>query len=134
MGWGHTGRTPSAWHNSFPSGCQSEPINASSIENILIFSLEHLELCLSGAVLMENLEAVLDQPITSQISQLLKKKVDEVRGARISPAARDGQDTLWEQGWRCPSGSLHPFLPCFPFPRPCCKCITDYWLFATIKC
>ncbi|KAF4792033.1 mesothelin-like protein [Turdus rufiventris] len=57
--------------------CQSEPINASSIEDIPISSLEHLELCLSGAVLMENLEAVLDQPITSQISQLLKKKVDE---------------------------------------------------------
>ncbi|NXD40930.1 MSLNL protein, partial [Copsychus sechellarum] len=63
--------------------CQSDPITASSIDEILLLSLEQLDLCLSSDVLIENLETVLVQPITSQISQILKKKVDEFFHSRI---------------------------------------------------
>ncbi|NXH05064.1 MSLNL protein, partial [Loxia leucoptera] len=68
--------------------CQSEPITASNIEDIILYLphpddlgqldlLNQLDLCLSNDVLIENLEAVLDLPITTQASRVLKKKVDE---------------------------------------------------------
>ncbi|NWY92611.1 MSLNL protein, partial [Loxia curvirostra] len=68
--------------------CQSEPIAASNIEDIILYLphpddlgqldlLNQLDLCLSNDVLIENLEAVLDLPITTQASRVLKKKVDE---------------------------------------------------------
>ncbi|CAN8192173.1 unnamed protein product [Coccothraustes coccothraustes] len=57
--------------------CQSELITASNIEDIIFLSPEELDLCLSNDVLIKNLEAVLDLPITSQASRVLKKKVDE---------------------------------------------------------
>ncbi|XP_062359844.1 mesothelin-like protein [Cinclus cinclus] len=63
--------------------CQSEPITASNIPDILTLSLDQLDPCLSNDVLIENLEAVLEQPITSEISQILKKKVDEVFHSEI---------------------------------------------------
>ncbi|XP_016157273.1 PREDICTED: mesothelin-like protein [Ficedula albicollis] len=58
--------------------CQSDPITAKNIDEILILSLEQLDLCLSNDVLIKNLEGVVVLPITSEISQVLKKKVDEV--------------------------------------------------------
>ncbi|NWH87467.1 MSLNL protein, partial [Aegithalos caudatus] len=57
--------------------CQSEPITASNIADSVFLPPDELELCLSSDVLMANLEAVLDEPITSETSQVLKKKVDE---------------------------------------------------------
>ncbi|NXR25842.1 MSLNL protein, partial [Cinclus mexicanus] len=63
--------------------CQSEPITANNIPDILTLSLDQLDLCLSNDVLIENLETVLEQPITSEISQILKKKVDEVFHSEI---------------------------------------------------
>ncbi|XP_050836243.1 mesothelin-like protein [Serinus canaria] len=57
--------------------CQSEPITASHIEDIIFLSPEELDLCLSNDVLIENLEAVLDLPINSEGSLVLKQKVDE---------------------------------------------------------
>ncbi|XP_059717248.1 mesothelin-like protein [Haemorhous mexicanus] len=57
--------------------CQSKPITASNIEDIIFLSPDELDLCLSNDVLIKNLEAVLDLPITSQASWVLKKKVDE---------------------------------------------------------
>ncbi|NXU96826.1 MSLNL protein, partial [Cettia cetti] len=58
--------------------CQSGPITASNISDAFLFlTPEELGLCLSSDVLMGNLEAVLDQPITSEVSLVLKKKVDE---------------------------------------------------------
>ncbi|XP_014741840.1 PREDICTED: mesothelin-like protein [Sturnus vulgaris] len=59
------------------SGCLSEPITASNIDDILFLTIEQLDPCLSNDVLIKNLQAVLDLPITSQMSQILKKKVDE---------------------------------------------------------
>ncbi|NXO45928.1 MSLNL protein, partial [Locustella ochotensis] len=65
-------------------GCQSQPITAGNITDILLLlSPEELDLCLSSEVLMENLEAVLENPITTQISRVLKKKVDEFYPAGI---------------------------------------------------
>ncbi|NXL16295.1 MSLNL protein, partial [Setophaga kirtlandii] len=60
-----------------PDRCQFEPITASNIEDIVFLSPEDLDLCLSNDVLVENLEAVLVLPITSEASCVLKKKVDE---------------------------------------------------------
>ncbi|XP_059340698.1 microtubule-actin cross-linking factor 1, isoforms 6/7-like [Ammospiza nelsoni] len=57
--------------------CQSEPITASNIEDIGLLFPEELDLCLSNDVLVENLKAVLDQPIPSEAYLVLKKKVDE---------------------------------------------------------
>ncbi|NXF26195.1 MSLNL protein, partial [Rhodinocichla rosea] len=57
--------------------CQYEPITASNIEDIIFLFPEELDLCLSNDVLVENLEAVLELPMTSQASLVLKKKVDE---------------------------------------------------------
>ncbi|XP_056359645.1 mesothelin-like protein [Oenanthe melanoleuca] len=57
--------------------CQSEPITADSIFEILDLSLEQLDLCLSNDVLIKNLEDVVVLPIPSEMSQVLKKKVDE---------------------------------------------------------
>ncbi|NWR99396.1 MSLNL protein, partial [Motacilla alba] len=59
--------------------CLSEPITASNIEYIIVYlsELDQLDLCLSNNVLIENLEAVLDLPITTGASWVLKKKVDE---------------------------------------------------------
>ncbi|NXJ19051.1 MSLNL protein, partial [Dicrurus megarhynchus] len=54
--------------------CPSEPITADSIP---LLSSEELDLCLSNDFLIENLEAVLEQPITSGALKILKKKVDE---------------------------------------------------------
>ncbi|NXH35236.1 MSLNL protein, partial [Myiagra hebetior] len=54
--------------------CPSEPITADSIPYL---TPEQLDLCLSKDFLIENLEAVLDQPITSQSAEILKKKVDQ---------------------------------------------------------
>ncbi|NXA58779.1 MSLNL protein, partial [Mohoua ochrocephala] len=55
-------------------GCPSEPITADSIP---FLTLEELDLCLSSDFLIENLEAVLEQPISTESSQILKKKVDQ---------------------------------------------------------
>ncbi|NWW63939.1 MSLNL protein, partial [Ifrita kowaldi] len=55
--------------------CPSEPITA---ESILSLSPEELDLCLSNDFLIENLEAVLEQPITTNSSKILKKKVDQL--------------------------------------------------------
>ncbi|NWW41267.1 MSLNL protein, partial [Panurus biarmicus] len=64
--------------------CQSEPITASNIaDTILYLSPDELDLCLSSDVLINNLEAVLEQPFTSQVSWVLKKKVDEFFSGRI---------------------------------------------------
>ncbi|NXR75066.1 MSLNL protein, partial [Pycnonotus jocosus] len=58
--------------------CESEPVTANNIDDTVPFlSPEELNLCLSSEVLIENLEAVLDQPLTSGALQVLKKKVDE---------------------------------------------------------
>ncbi|NXP96069.1 MSLNL protein, partial [Passerina amoena] len=57
--------------------CQSEPITASNIEDIFFLSPEELDLCLSNDVLVENLEAVVNEPVTLEASRVLKKKVDE---------------------------------------------------------
>ncbi|NXQ59571.1 MSLNL protein, partial [Anthoscopus minutus] len=58
--------------------CQSKPITASNIsEAILFLSPEQLDLCLSSDVLIENLEAVLVLPNPLEVSQVLKRKVDE---------------------------------------------------------
>ncbi|NXE71144.1 MSLNL protein, partial [Calcarius ornatus] len=57
--------------------CPWGPITASNIEDVALLSPEELDLCLSNAVLVDNLEAVLDLPITSQANLVLKKKVDE---------------------------------------------------------
>ncbi|XP_066054582.1 mucin-2-like [Chamaea fasciata] len=57
--------------------CESQPITASSIGNIPLLSPEELDLCLSSEVLIENLEAVLSEPITTDGFQVLKKKVDK---------------------------------------------------------
>ncbi|XP_038007580.1 mesothelin-like protein [Motacilla alba alba] len=66
---------------SLPSGCQSKPITASNIDYIIVYlielDLDQLNLCLSNDVLVENLEAVLDLPITTGAAWVLKKKVDE---------------------------------------------------------
>ncbi|XP_058705969.1 mesothelin-like protein [Poecile atricapillus] len=60
------------------AGCQSEPITASNIDDTVPFlTPEELDLCLSSDVLIENLEAVLGQPITTNTYPVLKKKVDE---------------------------------------------------------
>ncbi|NWH96576.1 MSLNL protein, partial [Tichodroma muraria] len=59
--------------------CPSEPVTASNIDDTVPFlAPEQLDLCLSSRVLIENLEAVLDQPISTEAYQVLKKKVDEV--------------------------------------------------------
>ncbi|NXO14696.1 MSLNL protein, partial [Oriolus oriolus] len=55
-------------------GCPSEPITA---DTILFYTHEEIDLCLSNEYLIENLEAVLEQPIPVQLYQILKKKVDE---------------------------------------------------------
>ncbi|XP_041318001.1 mesothelin-like protein [Pyrgilauda ruficollis] len=61
--------------------CQSKPITASNIDDIIFYlspdMLDQLDLCLSNDVLIQNLEAVLAWPITSEASWVLKKKVDE---------------------------------------------------------
>ncbi|XP_039587781.1 mesothelin-like protein [Passer montanus] len=61
--------------------CQSKPITASNISDIFLYlspdMLDQLDLCLSNDVLIQNLEAVLAQPITSKPLRVLKKKVDE---------------------------------------------------------
>lgn len=63
-----------------PSGCESEPVTASNIDDTVPFlSPEELNLCLSSDVLIKNLQAVLEQPVSSEALQVLKKKVDEVR-------------------------------------------------------
>ncbi|NXI84612.1 MSLNL protein, partial [Rhipidura dahli] len=53
--------------------CPSEPIT----ESIPFLTPEELDLCLSSDFLIANLEDVLDQPVTSQSSKILKKKVDQ---------------------------------------------------------
>ncbi|XP_063270853.1 uncharacterized protein LOC134559716 [Prinia subflava] len=89
--------------------CQSKPITASNIADTVPFlSPEELDLCLSRDVLIKNLEAVLELPLTSEAMWVLKKKVDEVRG---DTGQERGQDTLWEQGsvdkgMRVPEGSF----------------------------
>ncbi|NXP59990.1 MSLNL protein, partial [Chloropsis cyanopogon] len=61
--------------------CQYDPITATNIEDIIRYlspeMLDQLDLCLSNDVLIKNLEAVLDLPITSEASWVLKRKVDE---------------------------------------------------------
>ncbi|RMC17557.1 hypothetical protein DUI87_05220 [Hirundo rustica rustica] len=58
--------------------CESEPITDSNITDAVLFLLpEELDLCLSSDLLVKNLEAVLEQPITTETSRVLKKKVDE---------------------------------------------------------
>lgn len=121
--------------NSLPSGCQSEPITASNIEDIILFllpddhnqlDLDQLDLCLSNDVLVENLEAVLVLPIPLEASRVLKKKVDEVRGGTgQEPPSSTGQAGMGSVGtglkvpkWvlcthSCP---IFPSLPCF-LPR-----------------
>ncbi|NWV65012.1 MSLNL protein, partial [Malurus elegans] len=61
--------------------CLSEPITTSSIAGDILtldYTPEQLDLCLSNDVLIENLEALLEQPFTSEYLQILKKKVDEI--------------------------------------------------------
>ncbi|NWV87368.1 MSLNL protein, partial [Machaerirhynchus nigripectus] len=55
-------------------GCPSEPI---TVDWVPLLTPKELDLCLSNDVLIENLEAVLEQPLTSQSSRILKKKVDQ---------------------------------------------------------
>ncbi|XP_014107893.1 PREDICTED: mesothelin-like protein [Pseudopodoces humilis] len=58
--------------------CQSEPITASNIDDTVPYlTFDQLDLCLSSDVLIENLEAVLEQPITTDTYRVLKRKVDE---------------------------------------------------------
>ncbi|NWX64398.1 MSLNL protein, partial [Promerops cafer] len=60
--------------------CRSDPITASNIDDIIYLfpdQLDQLDACLSNEVLIENLEAVLELPIPSEASWVLKKKVDE---------------------------------------------------------
>ncbi|XP_033373894.1 mesothelin-like protein [Parus major] len=58
--------------------CQSGPITASNISDAVIYlTPEELDLCLRSDVLIENLEAVLDQPVITDTYPVLKKKVDE---------------------------------------------------------
>ncbi|NXH98142.1 MSLNL protein, partial [Pachycephala philippinensis] len=59
-------------------GCPFEPITASSIVDIAYLTPEELNQCLSNDVLIENLEAVLKQPIILESTQILKKKVDQL--------------------------------------------------------
>ncbi|NWY45487.1 MSLNL protein, partial [Sylvia atricapilla] len=57
--------------------CEFGPVTASNIYTVSLLSPEELDLCLSNEVLIENLEAVLVEPVTIQASKVLKKKVDE---------------------------------------------------------
>ncbi|NXP38526.1 MSLNL protein, partial [Leiothrix lutea] len=58
--------------------CEFEPVTASNINDTVSYlSAEQLDLCLSSEVLVENLEAVLEQPIINEGLPVLKKKVDE---------------------------------------------------------
>ncbi|XP_030814304.1 mesothelin-like protein [Camarhynchus parvulus] len=66
--------------------CQSKPITASNIEDIILLflpdyfnqlDLDQLDLCLSNDVLVDNLEVVLELPLTTEANLVLKKKVDE---------------------------------------------------------
>ncbi|XP_068063527.1 mesothelin-like protein [Anomalospiza imberbis] len=61
--------------------CLYGPITARNIENIILYlspeELDQLDPCLSNDVLIKNLEAVLDLPINTEASWVLKKKVDE---------------------------------------------------------
>ncbi|NXH86911.1 MSLNL protein, partial [Edolisoma coerulescens] len=60
-------------------GCPFEPVTASSIVyDVLSLTPEQLDLCLSSDVLIENLEAVLEQPVPLESSRILKKKVDQL--------------------------------------------------------
>ncbi|NXB11722.1 MSLNL protein, partial [Cnemophilus loriae] len=55
-----------------------QPINASTIaDSVLFLTPEELDLCLSSDILIENLETVLVEPVTSETLKILKKKVDE---------------------------------------------------------
>ncbi|NXB32480.1 MSLNL protein, partial [Eulacestoma nigropectus] len=56
-------------------GCPSKPITADSIP---LLTPEKLDLCLSSDALIKNLEAVVEQPISIESSQILKKKVDQL--------------------------------------------------------
>ncbi|NXB88185.1 MSLNL protein, partial [Vidua chalybeata] len=61
--------------------CPYGPITAGNIDDIFIYlspdQLDQLDQCLSNDVLIEKLEAVLELPITTDASRVLKKKVDE---------------------------------------------------------
>ncbi|NWT01384.1 MSLNL protein, partial [Mionectes macconnelli] len=62
--------------------CPLEPINATTIAEsgflLLTYSAEEFNLCLSNDVLMENLEALLNLPLTVQHFEVMKEKVDQV--------------------------------------------------------
>ncbi|NXC64186.1 MSLNL protein, partial [Aleadryas rufinucha] len=58
--------------------CPPKPITANTIDDCVPYlTPEELDLYLSSDVLIENLEAVLALPISSESSQVLKKKVDQ---------------------------------------------------------
>ncbi|XP_027539725.1 endochitinase A-like [Neopelma chrysocephalum] len=86
-------------HNSSPTGCPSEPITATTIATkpiLLDYTPEEFNLCLSNDVLMENLEALLDQTPVVEYYEVMKEKVDEVYPSgipekllrRLGPLAR----------------------------------------------
>ncbi|NXM50493.1 MSLNL protein, partial [Gymnorhina tibicen] len=56
-------------------GCPFEPITA---DFVAFLTPEQLDLCLSNDFLRENLEAVLEEPLTVESSKILKKKVDQL--------------------------------------------------------
>ncbi|NWU18848.1 MSLNL protein, partial [Dyaphorophyia castanea] len=75
-------------------GCPSEPITADSIpDSVPYLTPEELDLCLSNDVLLENLEAVLDEPITLGSAKILKKKVDQLFPSGIP------EEQLKRLGW-----------------------------------
>ncbi|NXN85004.1 MSLNL protein, partial [Bombycilla garrulus] len=57
--------------------CQSEPITSSNIFDVVFLTPEELDLCLSSKVLIENLEEVLDLPVSTESFPVLKEKVDQ---------------------------------------------------------
>ncbi|NWW76458.1 MSLNL protein, partial [Climacteris rufus] len=62
--------------------CLSQPITASSIADSILFfdydTPEQFDLCLSNKVFLENLEALLAQPLPTEYSLVLKKKMDQM--------------------------------------------------------
>ncbi|NXP26820.1 MSLNL protein, partial [Scytalopus superciliaris] len=61
--------------------CESKPITTNTITtnpfSLLDYSTEQFNLCLSNDILIENLEVLLEQPLPSQYSQIMKEKVDQ---------------------------------------------------------
>lgn len=66
------------------AGCMQEPITTRVLsESILLIdydSTEQFYLCLTDSVLQTDLAHVLEQPLTNEHLQVLKKRLQEVRG------------------------------------------------------